>query len=413
MDAKRRFAWSLLGLVLPTACISPGGGSGVRGTTPTAEPAESQEPPVIVESPATSQPALDPVEQRVMDYIARLEAAAAAATERTRAPGARGDRREYRTAQDEHPAPAELSASGAASQPAADEPAPQYDATHAAAAPSEPPAPTTAPAIAAVSARGVGEPVTRTAPAGDVAPQINAPAAAASAAEARELSEVVDHWLSEAERDPSFRRQMDTRLLRLMLGDYEQARRPLDVATDAQREMARRIVDAVIAIREGHLGDPQSANRSALESLEPLLDVLRTASAVEISTPVLCSEVRGFGQFQPIEPAEFASGVASEFVTYVEVRNFRSEQRDDAYFHTLFDMRTTILTSAGDTVLELRDSSIVDRCRNRRRDCFIPRLVRLPATLSPGSYVVKITLVDKLAECAGESRTTFRVVAAR
>ncbi|MCG3127826.1 MAG: hypothetical protein CHACPFDD_02698 [Phycisphaerae bacterium] len=412
MDAIRRFCGVLATLTMLTGCVMPGGGSRVRGDSPAAEPAESSEPPVIVDATAASQPALDPVEQRVMDYIARLEAAAAAVAARTRAESARHARREFVTAQDERAAPAPEQPT-TATQPAAAEATPPQDAAPGGADTAQPAAPTEAPAITAVAARGIGEPATLTAPAGDQPPRVNAPAAAANPADARTLADLVDHWLSEAEREPSFRRQVDARLMRLMLGDYEQARRPLDVATDAQREMARRIVDAVIAIREGHLGDPQSANRSALESLEPLVDTLRSGSAVEISTPALCSEVRGFGQFQPIEPAEFASGEAAEFVAYVEVRNFRSEQRDDAHYHTLFDMRTTILTAAGDAVLELRDSGIVDRCRNRRHDCFIPRLVRLPATLSPGTYVLKITLVDKLADCAAESRATFRVTAPR
>jgi hypothetical protein len=74
-------------------------------------------------------------------------------------------------------------------------------------------------------------------------------------------------------------------------------------------------------------------------------------------------------------------------------------------------MTTTILNRIGDTVLEIKDTEIVDRCRNRRHDCFIPRLVRLPETLPPGQYVAKVTVIDKLGQKVAEGRAPFQLVA--
>ena len=48
-----------------------------------------------------------------------------------------------------------------------------------------------------------------------------------------------------------------------------------------------------------------------------------------------------------------------------------------------------------------------------RRDvgrCPTYALVRLPATLAPGDYVAKVTLVDKLGGKVAENRATFRIV---
>ena len=178
-----------------------------------------------------------------------------------------------------------------------------------------------------------------------------------------------------------------------------------------QQELAKRFVGSLIAIREAHLGDPAGGARSALGEIEQLAATLREASDLAIPTLVLCREVRGFGQYQPMEPARFASGTAAEFVVYLEVRDFASRKRDDGWYHTQFDLKTTVLSHGGDVVLELDDPAIVDRCRNKRTDCFIPRLVRLPATLSPGEYTVKVTLADRLADKVCESRGTFRVEA--
>ena len=103
--------------------------------------------------------------------------------------------------------------------------------------------------------------------------------------------------------------------------------------------------------------------------------------------------------------------MASEFVVYCELQDFVSKQGEDGLYQASFDLRTQILNRGGEVVLELEDRDIVDRCRQPRRDCFIPRLVWLPATLSPGEYVVKISVTDKLGEKMAENRATFRVVA--
>jgi hypothetical protein len=95
------------------------------------------------------------------------------------------------------------------------------------------------------------------------------------------------------------------------------------------------------------------------------------------------------------------------------VRDFVSEKQDDGLYQTRFDLRTTVLNRAGDTALEYTDADVVDRCRNRRSDCFIPRLIRLPATLSPGEYVVKVSVTDKLGRKVAENRVTIRVTADR
>jgi hypothetical protein len=96
---------------------------------------------------------------------------------------------------------------------------------------------------------------------------------------------------------------------------------------------------------------------------------------------------------------------------YCEVKNFVSRLKDDGRYESLFSMRTAILNRAGDVVLDMKDEHVPDICQTRRQDCFIPRLVRLPATLSPGEYVAKVTIVDKIGEKVAEKRATFRIVA--
>lgn len=238
------------------------------------------------------------------------------------------------------------------------------------------------------------------------APEINAPAIARNAPSS--LRELLDR-LPPSEGD-AFREQLDRRMLCVIAGDYEQARTPLNLVTAEQQELATRFVEAWIVVRDWHMGDQANAATAAAHEIAELQKALQRLSDLSVPVVNICSAVRGFGQYDVIEPARFVAGTASEFVLYCEVRDFVSEERDNE-FTTTFDMTTTILNRAGDNVLELKDAQIIDRCRNRRHDCFIPRLVRLPATLSPGHYVAKVTIIDKLGQKVAENRATFQVVA--
>jgi hypothetical protein len=282
--------------------------------------------------------------------------------------------------------------------------------TQPASPPAEPVlAPTTRPGPAAPPA--LTEVVARAAPdaprlAADIAPpQVNAPAFARNTPTT--LREFLEQSLPAEES--SFREQLDRRMLWVMAGDYERARAPLSLVTAEQQELATRFVEAWIAVRDWHAGDPSRAATAAARELDELRQALERLSDLSVPTIKICSAVRSFGQYDELEPARFPASSPAEFVLYCEVRDYVSELRDEQYT-SAFDLTTAVLNRAGDTVLEIKDTNIVDRCRNRRHDCFIPRLVRLPPTLPPGQYVAKVTLVDKLGQKVAEGRAPFQLV---
>jgi hypothetical protein len=224
------------------------------------------------------------------------------------------------------------------------------------------------------------------------------------------LSDFAEQWLSRP-ADPSFRSQIDQRIVQVLAGKYEDARRPLDVVSDEQQQMASHFVEALIAIREAHAGEPAVAAERVLAQLEQLEDSLLPLSDLRIPRLALARAVRGFGRYEAFEPPEFLAGRENEFVVYCEIANFESRLRDDGRYESQFSMRTAVLGRNGDLILEINDEHIADECRTRRRDCFIPRLVRLPATLSPGEYVIKVTIIDRIGQKVAEKRATFRIVA--
>lgn len=286
------------------------------------------------------------------------------------------------------------------------EPAPDVTVTPPAAAEPEPVVPKNPPAL--VSAR-----VYSAADFATGVPGSFPETAINSALSAQTLPSNLREWLdllSESDED-TFNAQVRVRMLRALAGDFSGAREPLKLVPAEQQTLAARFIEAWIGIQEAPGGDPATAISAAAIEIDRLLESLRHMSALSIPVVALCSEVRGFGQYDELEPAQFLTGLANEFVLYCEVRDFVSEQGADGWWLTRFDLTTTILNHAGDTVLELRDSDITDRCRNRRNDCFIPRLVRLPATLSPGRYVAKVTIADKLGAKVAQQATPFRIIA--
>lgn len=408
MDAKRRLWWVWCAAVIVTSgCMEPYSQPANRPPRQSPPDERPYEPPQVVDTKpvaqgAQPQEAAD-VNDAVLGYIERVDGARQRASERKseRPPSGGGvrpasDETVTTTTRPVEP-PAVRVIPEALSEPPASAPAP---------APASQPG-GQAPVLGHVTVRGVPPaeaPGPTEAPDG---PAINAPAVAR--ATPASLKEFLQQMVPPAEA--SFREQLDLRMLRVVAGDYEGARQPLTLVTAEQQELAARFIEAWITVRDAHMGDLPGAAQTAAQELAELQAALRRLSDLSVPVVKICSAVRGFGQYDLIEPPRFAAGSAAEFVLYCEVRDFVSERRDDEYYHTTFDLTTTILTRAGESVLEVKDADIVDRCRNRRQDCFVPRLVRLPLSLSPGQYVAKVTIVDKLGRKVAENRASFELVA--
>lgn len=209
--------------------------------------------------------------------------------------------------------------------------------------------------------------------------------------------------------DPGFRAQIDKRLIAILAGKYDLARHPLEMASAAQQEMTGRFVESLIAIREGHGGDPASESAKVLEQINVLRDSLQKTSLLTLPTFAICRAVKGFGQYEPLSPPQFAAGRETEFVAYCEIRNFASEKRDGGQFQSRFSMKVAVLYGENQ-VHSISADDIVDNTRTRRSDCFLSPLIRLPATLAPGDYVARITIHDKIGEKFAETTAKFRVV---
>lgn len=221
----------------------------------------------------------------------------------------------------------------------------------------------------------------------------------------------IDEWLARSAADATFRQQFDRRVLYVLAGDYAEARRPIDMATAEQQAMAGRFIEALIAVQEGHGGEPGREAGRVLAHVDSLRDALLPAAELVLPALVICRAVKGFGQYEPLDPAQFPAGRDNEFVAYCEIRDFVSERRSDGAYQSRFGMRLGVFNRVGDRVHEMNVDEIIDRCRSQRRDCFLSPVVRLPATLAPGEYVLKVAISDKIGQKVAEQAAAFRIVA--
>lgn len=234
---------------------------------------------------------------------------------------------------------------------------------------------------------------------------------ATPAARAALFSDVVQA-LGNGQNDDSFRGQLDDRVMHVIAGEYAKAREPLRLVTNQQQALAHSLIETLIVSRdEFHLGNQDSAATKMNLELDNLVRSLGKVSDLRIPRFEICAidGIRGYGNFDPLQPAEFVTGQPIALATYCEIQNLRTEQDSQGWYRSELDMRTTVLTAGGDVILELDDKGIVDRCATERRDFFVARPIHLPATLAPGSYVIKTTIKDKLGEKVAQSRTEFRV----
>ncbi|MFN0137043.1 MAG: hypothetical protein ACKVS9_13110 [Phycisphaerae bacterium] len=222
------------------------------------------------------------------------------------------------------------------------------------------------------------------------------------------LRELLDE-LPEDATGGDLRGQIVQRILHAAAGDADKARKPLALATREQQTVCGRFVDAVLALREVNGGRPDDELASVLAPLAELRESLAAIVDLKLPTIEVCRAVRGFGQYEAMTPT-FVAGRDNEFVLYAEVSDFVSERGEDGWYKSVFALKVAVLSRAGDVVQEVAAPEMVDRCRTRRQDCFVSPLVRLPRTLSPGEYVVKVTISDRIGEKVAERQTTIRVV---
>ncbi|HEV3167919.1 MAG TPA: hypothetical protein VGZ22_28215 [Isosphaeraceae bacterium] len=121
----------------------------------------------------------------------------------------------------------------------------------------------------------------------------------------------------------------------------------------------------------------------------------------------LCRRVLGFGNFEAVDTSACKAGQA--VVLYCEVVNLRYEQNGSSYQSRLEGTVEVFSSAGGDPVWKQPLGAADDICSHPRRDYFVNYLLTLPETLPPGSYQLRVTQRDSIANRTAVRGVSFSI----
>jgi hypothetical protein len=144
---------------------------------------------------------------------------------------------------------------------------------------------------------------------------------------------------------------------------------------------------------------PQSEND--IHAAGPVADQPATPEITELC---LCKAVSGFGAFQPLEHSEVNAG--QHVWLYCEMTGLEYESRSDAYLSRIATHIELRSEGNGSIAWEQAPGVAEDTCRRPRRDYYVNYRFKLPPSLKPGSYRLRLIQTDLIA-----NRATSREIA--
>ncbi len=177
------------------------------------------------------------------------------------------------------------------------------------------------------------------------------------------------------------------------------------------RELLTAMMDGLSNFRNAVRADGNMLLSRKVRPMLHMADRLRSQADLSIPTIALCTRVDGFGVYEPIDPARFAAGREHTVIVYTEVENFASQMNEARMWETKLSQETTLYTESGMPVAMEKPRVLVDLSRNRRHDFFVVKMMKLPATLPIGRYLLKVTIVDQTVNRVSETTLPIVIVA--
>jgi hypothetical protein len=203
---------------------------------------------------------------------------------------------------------------------------------------------------------------------------------------------------------------LDYQLLQLLRGEKVPGMPDIASLPAEDQELLAALLDAMSNFRGAVQRDN---NMLQSQKVRPLIELgarLRAQSELTIPALALCTKVKTFGVYDPMEP-EFAAGRAQPAIVYCEVENFASQLNEQQMWETRLSQDVVLYTETGLPVWHAKPHAVTDLSRNRRHDFFVVEKIELPANLTIGRYLLKVSVVDQNASRIAESTLPLKVVA--
>jgi hypothetical protein len=225
----------------------------------------------------------------------------------------------------------------------------------------------------------------------------------------------IDRQISEKlQSDPrDVEAHLEQQVLRWLRGEASPQMTDFAELPAEDRELIAATVDGLVNLRTV-LARPGTAGPR--EKAQPIIDAgqrLARGGGLELASMQLASRIEGFGSFTPMAaevPGRLPPGQRAHAMLYVEVENFTSRPDAEGQWETRLTEKLALFRESGLQVWATEENEVVDVARNRRDDFFLSRPLILPEDLPPGSYTLKMTLTDDLADTVSESTLPIRIL---
>ncbi len=201
--------------------------------------------------------------------------------------------------------------------------------------------------------------------------------------------------------------QLDLQLYGMLNDDQSPELAAVSIMPNEDRELVSALVDGLSNFRSTVR---QDANMLPAQKIKPLLEMadrLRSQADLTVSTVALCKKVDGFGKYEPFESTRFPAMHENWVIVYCEVENFLPKQNTRQQWETNLSEEVTLYTDTGLLVWSDHKQKLRDECRNRRHDFFAFDKIALPASLTVGRYVLKVSIEDENREPSNWAEATM------
>lgn len=220
-----------------------------------------------------------------------------------------------------------------------------------------------------------------------------------------------EQFLSRVNEQPkNLAAQLELQLARMLRNEPVPAMADLSTLAGEDRELLAAVSDALANFRNLVRNDPNPLGSEKARPFIEMADRIRARSDLSVQSVNLCTSVKAFGNYDPIEPMQFIAGNPTWSVFYCEVDGFLSQMNEMKFWESKLSLELRLYNEAGMQLWRAAPETVVDSTRKRRRDFFIAKRIQLPSKLTPGAYMLKATIRDLQANRVAESTLQVSIV---